>query len=270
MKLLILSDLHLEFLPLVPAGSAADVVVLAGDIDLGVSGISWGRLSFPDQEVVYVAGNHEFYGHDWDTLLDDLREEARRQHVHFLENDAVDIGGVRFLGTGLWTNFDLFGADRRAEAMRAAQCYMTDFARISVSRPQAGFNPIKGKSWPGGHSLLVPKLVRSRHLASRHWLQARLAESTDRKTIVVTHFLPSAQSVADRFKQDLTSAAFASDLDCLMGNAALWVHGHTHDSFDYTLNGTRVVCNPRGYCEFSGSGMECENPLFDSEKTVEI
>jgi predicted phosphodiesterase len=269
-KLLILSDLHLEFLPLVPTANEADVVVLAGDIDLGVSGISWGRQSFPDQEVVYVAGNHEFYGHDWDTLLDDLREEARCQHVHFLENDAADIAGVRFLGTGLWTDFDFFGAGRRAEAMRVAQEYMTDYVRISVSRPQAGLDPVKRKLQPGGRSLLVPELVRSRHLASRSWLQARLAESIDRKTIVVTHFLPSAQSVADRFKQDLTSAAFASDLDGLMGNAALWVHGHTHDSFDYTLNGTRVVCNPRGYCEFTGGGVECENHLFDPEKMVEI
>lgn len=269
-KLLILSDLHLEFVPLVPGATEAEVVVLAGDIDLGVSGIVWGRQSFPHQEVVYVAGNHEFYGHDWDTLLDDLREAARREHVHFLENDAVDIASVRFLGTGLWTDFDLFGADKRAEAMRAAQQYMTDYVLISVSRPQAGFEQVSGKRRSDGRLGLVPELVRSRHLASRNWLQARLAESRDKKTIVVTHFLPSAQSVADRFKQDLTSASFASDLDSLMGNAALWVHGHTHDSFDYTLNGTRVVCNPRGYCEFSGSGIECENRLFDSEKIVEI
>jgi predicted phosphodiesterase len=269
-KLLIFSDLHLEFLPLVPADSEADVVVLAGDIDLGVRGISWGRRSFPGQEVVYVAGNHEFYGHDWDVLLDDLREEARRQRVYFLENDAVDINGVRFLGTALWTDFDFFGADRRAEAMRVAQEYMTDYVRISVSRPQTGFEQLNGKLRTVGQSLLVPELVRARHLASRSWLQARFGESTDKKTIVVTHSLPSGQSVAERFKQDLTSASFASNLDSLMGNAALWVHGHTHDSFDYTLNGTRVVCNPRGYCEFSRSGMECENQLFDPKKMVEI
>lgn len=270
MKLLILSDLHLEFLPLILDSNDADVVVLAGDIALGVDGISWGRKSFPHQEVVYVAGNHEFYGHDWDTLLDDLREEARRQNVHFLENDAVDIGGVRFLGTGLWTDFDLFGVAYRAMTMRTAQQYMTDFARISVARPQDGFDPRKGKAGPDRQPLLTPEVWRARHLASREWLQARLAEPTHNKTVVVTHFLPGMQSVAERFKRDFTSAAFASNLDGLMGRAALWVHGHTHDSFDYTLNGTRVVCNPRGYCEFSGSGMECENRLFDAEKMVEI
>ncbi len=270
MKLLILSDLHLEFLPLVPAASEADVVVLAGDIDLGVRGISWGRRSFPDHEVVYVAGNHEFYGNDWDTLLDDLREEAHRHRVHFLENDAVDISGVRFLGTALWIDFDFFGTDKRADAMRVAQEYMTDYVRISVSRSQTGFDQVNGKLRTDGQSLLVPELVRARHLASRSWLKARFGESTDKKTIVVTHFLPSGQSVADRFKQDLTSAAFASDLDSLMGNAALWVHGHTHDSFDYTLNGTRVVCNPRGYCASWGNGIECENQLFDPKKMIEI
>ncbi len=55
-----------------------------------------------------------------------------------------------------------------------------------------------------------------------------------------------------------------------MGKAVLWIHGHTHDSFDYVHNGTRVVCNPRGYCEFAGNGIECENRQFDPDKTVAI
>ena len=28
---------------------------------------------------------------------------------------------------------------------------------------------------------------------------------------------------------------------------SLWLHGHTHESFDYNIKNTRVVCNPRGY-----------------------
>ena len=258
MKILVLSDLHLEFLPLVPDETAADVVVMAGDIDLGIDGLSWGRRSFPGKELVYVAGNHEFYGHDWERLNDQLREQARRHEVHFLEDGAAEIAGVRFLGTSLWTDFDLFGADRRAEAMHTARDYMTDYARITVS------------SQAKGRSALTPDMVRARHLASRAWLEQRLAEAAGKKTVVVTHFLPGMRSVAERFRDDLTSAAFASDLDALMGKAALWIHGHTHDSFDYVHNGTRVVCNPRGYCEFAGNSIECENRQFDPDKTVTI
>jgi len=112
MKLLVLSDLHLEFAPFVPepaAVAAADVVVLAGDISPGTKAIAWARQAFPGKPVVYVAGNHEFYRCDWDKLPGALREEAKKHDVHFLENEAVTIEGVRFVGATLWTDFALFG-----------------------------------------------------------------------------------------------------------------------------------------------------------------
>ena len=62
MKLHVLSDLHLEFADFTPASNTADVIVLAGDIGLRAEGVTWARKSFPDQEIIYVAGNHEFYG----------------------------------------------------------------------------------------------------------------------------------------------------------------------------------------------------------------
>ncbi len=43
---------------------------------------------------------------------------------------------------------------------------------------------------------------------------------------------------------------------------ALWVHGHTHDSCDYHVGATRVVCNPKGY--------EYENKAFDPELVVRV
>ena len=260
MKILVLSDLHLEFLPLVPSDSDADVVVLAGDIDLGTDGIEWGRNSFPDRQIVYVAGNHEYYGHDWNGLLGDLRCEARRHQVHFLENDAVVIDGVRFLGANLWTDFDLFGVEKCQSAMQTAKEFMTDYLRISLPR---GAGEVKA-------SPLTPAHTRTRHLQSRGWLEKMLAESHAGKTVVVTHCLPSMHSISERFRDSLTSAAFASDCDAMMGRADLWIHGHTHDSLDYFLNGTRVVCNPRGYCEFRGNCIECENPQFDPGKMVEV
>lgn len=87
------------------------------------------------------------------------------------------------------------------------------------------------------------------HVASRAWLTARLEEPFAGTTVVVTHHLPSSKSVAARYASNLLTPAFASDLDGLIAGdrVALWIHGHTHDAFDYEINGTRIVCNPRGY-----------------------
>ena len=101
MKLLVLSDLHVEYASFEPdtnATKAADVVVLAGDIHKGADGIEWARETFPDKAIIYVAGNHEFYGQHWDAHLEHLRRKATIHDIHFLENDAVTIEGVRFLG----------------------------------------------------------------------------------------------------------------------------------------------------------------------------
>lgn len=112
MKIMVLSDLHLESLTFEPdqeALRAADVIVLAGDIHPGVEDIVWARQTFEDKPVVYVAGNHEFYGGDWDQTLDQMRQTAKANDVHFLEDDCVTIAGVRFLGCTLWTDFAYFG-----------------------------------------------------------------------------------------------------------------------------------------------------------------
>jgi hypothetical protein len=47
-------------------------------------------------------------------------------------------------------------------------------------------------------------------------------------------------------------------------SVSLWTHGHTHESFDYVVNGTRVVCNPRGYAP-----MEL-NAAFDPVLTINL
>jgi len=86
--------------------------------------------------------------------------------------------------------------------------------------------------------------------------------------VVITHHYPSFQSTAPMYQQDLGSAAFGSDLEHWMGRAALWVHGHTHSSFDYGLNGTRVVCNPRGYPLRRQGGFE--NPDFKAACWVDL
>ena len=267
MKLHILSDLHVEFAPFERPATDADVVILAGDIHKRAEGIAWARAAFPHQELIYVAGNHEFYGLDWGALLPDLREQAARHRVHLLEDNELVLGEVRFLGATLWTDFDYFGAENRIEAMHACVGYITDFRRISaVDALPAEVQDGPAAKLALGPTLLTPAHVRQRHLQSRAWLEQRLAAPHVGPTVVVTHHLPGAGSVAPRYAMHLGNAGFASHLDEMMGRAALWIHGHTHDSFDYAARGTRVLCNPRGY-PMQGT---FENPLFDPALVVEL
>ena len=128
MRIRVLSDLHLEFKDWKPpkADADADVVVLAGDIHVGVKGIEWARRSFPSIPIVYVAGNHEFYGEHIHDMTQELLREGRRLGVDVLDARSAVIGGVRFLGATLWTDFAL-GEMTRARSiaqwlMRNTEC----------------------------------------------------------------------------------------------------------------------------------------------------
>ena len=86
--------------------------------------------------------------------------------------------------------------------------------------------------------------------------------------MVITHHAPSRKSIHPRFADSLMNACFVSDAERLIdgSRAHLWIHGHTHDSFDYFVNGTRVLCNPRGYVVDD----KAENPAFDPGLVVEV
>jgi Icc-related predicted phosphoesterase len=275
MKLLVLSDLHVEFAPFVPepaAVAAADVVVLAGDISTGVKGIAWARQAFADKPIIYVAGNHEFYRCDWVRLLDQLRTQAQLHRVHFLENDAVTIDGVRFLGATLWTDFLLFGEDKKTEAMREATKIMNDFRLIKARALPAQVNMVgpRGSPWK-----LSPAHTLRRHRESLAWLKAQLPLGEADKTVVVSHHFPNSRSLAPQWAGDLVSAIYGSNLpeEVVLG-ATLWIHGHTHDSCDYRIGdfqrSVRVVCNPRGYPLGRLRPDAFENPGFDPGLQAEV
>lgn len=249
MKLQALSDLHLEFSGFGPTRTDADVIVLTGDIWKGAQGIGWARQTWPDRHIIYVPGNHEFYGRQRADTLTEMRAEARKAGVHLLDNDELILDGVRFLGATLWTDFELHGAKEAVWSMHEGLRYLNDFR---VIREDLGtFSPARSIEL---------------HKESLAWLTSKLNEPFNGKTVVVSHHLPSMLSVAERYKTDLLSACFASNLDNLFGQMNLWIHGHTHDNFDYVSNGTRVVCNPRGYVTYSGA----ENVYFDPRLVVEV
>jgi len=231
MRILVLSDLHLEFADLaLPRHPEVDVVCLAGDIHVGVQGVGWAAEMFPDTPVVYVPGNHEFYRHAYPRLLQKMSDAAEGTSVHLLDNTGVEIDDVVFLGATLWSDFLLL--DDRATAMEESQRLMQDYHLIRVS--------------PGYHRL-TPRHTLTLHRASLSWLSDHLP--AEQPTVVVTHHAPSGRSYGPAVPATPLAAAFASPLDELVesSGAELWIHGHLHRAEDYVIGGTRVLCNPRGY-----------------------
>ena len=265
MKLLVYSDLHLDFhadeiKPSAEFMQGIDAVVLAGDITEGTTGLRWARETFPDTAIVYVDGNHEFYSQHWDRHLDVMRTLATEHDIHYLENDTITINGVRFLGCSLWTDYALSGADSTLEAMSAARQGMNDYKRIKIDSPREMY-------WQRKHRLF-PAMAARRHAQSRQWLDEQLSQGEAQSTVVVTHHAPHPKSIPKEFVGHHLSPCYASDLTALMGKSALWIHGHVHDSVDYEVNGTRVISNPRGYKHKSNGGPQ--NPAFRIEFGVEL
>ncbi len=253
MKLQILSDLHLTFSGLALPRTDADVVVLAGDIARPKEAIAW--ASGFKQPVLYVAGNHEFYGGNLSATARELKQLSQGTSIQVLDCDEIVLDGVRFLGATLWSDFKLFGeGEQREWAIAQSLVLVRDFSRIFVDE--------------AGEQLLSPLAMMRLFGQHAAWLQAKLDEPFAGSTVVITHHAPSSQSLHPRFANSLLSVCFVSEVEYLMGKdrVRLWVHGHTHDSFDYTVDGTRVLCNPRGYARDDIN----ENAAFDPKLTVDL
>lgn len=227
MKVRIFSDLHLEFASFEPPLVDADLVVLAGDISVRNRGIEWANEAFTCP-VVYVAGNHEFYkGHLTSTLI--KMQEAAVEHVHVLENQALVVGDVRFLGATAWTDFTSTG-DYKA-AMRDCGEWMNDFSRIRIGE---GFRKLR------------PADVIGKNITSRDFLATELGKDFAGKTVVVTHHCPIPE-VAGEGHEGHLAAAYYNQWHDLIRQADVWVFGHTHHAVDTVISGCRLVSNPRGY-----------------------
>jgi hypothetical protein len=234
-----ISDLHLAKGEGWPAGQIpqADVAVVAGDVIEGlVEAVGWlGQHIRPHMRVVFVAGNHEYWGTVHGRALEQGRVAAGIVGIDLLEGDAVVIGGVRFLGATLWTDYALFGESYRASCEQQARFVMADHGRIAwQTQPWRRFKPEDAAILHGQAVRDLSRLMRDPH---------------DGPTVIVTHHAPHPNSLAKDQRAKLISAAYASDLTWLIEacRADLWVHGHTHRAIDYSVAGTRILSNPRGY-----------------------
>lgn len=253
MRIQLVSDLHLERFErrfpqqrLVQPAPGADLLVLAGDIHNGVAALrTFGDWPVP---VLYVAGNHEFYDHERPQTRDDLLQACQGTSVTFLDNAVIVRDGVRILGSTLWTDFGVEGADPEL-AMQVVEGVLTDYRVIRA---------------PGGP--LTAGQTLADHQRSRRWLQAELTQPFDGPTVVVTHHAPHPLSIHPRFAGNPVNPAFVSDLTPLLPGADLWLHGHTHDSFDYRLGRCRVVANPAGYVLNRDDPASPVRPLLENTK----
>ena len=250
MNIQLASDLHLEFLQrdhpgerLITYAPGSDVLVLAGDIASGADALE--QFAGWPVPVLYVAGNHEYYA-------------ATKYGIHFLDNERVDIGGVRFLGTTLWTDYRLRRQHTQAVQMVNAQQCLNDHRLITRD----------------GGGRFSPQDALNEHEAARAWLTTQFSQPFAGRTVVITHHGPHPLSVHPRYEGDLMSAAFVSDLTELMPGVDLWLHGHVHDGFDYTVGNCRVVANPAGYIRNRSSVDKAdfiyENPQFNPQRVLEV
>lgn len=245
MKIALYSDLHLEIV-LRPKGAPAwepppldvDVVILAGDIDTHTHGIEWAAKAFRQcpvsPDIIYVTGNHEYYGAHLNNLTAEMRNTAARLGVHFLDNDLIEIGGVRFLGSTLWSDFQLYGSDDgSANSIRAARSQISDYSAI----------------FGADRKFIEPRDTIQLHRKARAFLEHELAKPFDGKTVVVTHFAPHRGCVEARFDGGLLTPYFTVDMAPLMRKHPidLWAFSHTHYNVDFVDHNCRVLSNQRGY-----------------------
>ncbi|MEX3973952.1 metallophosphoesterase [Paraburkholderia caribensis] len=277
MKIRVLSDLHLESdQPEIIPHADADLVVLAGDIHNHAEGLRWAAETFDGAvPVVYVPGNHEYYDGEFGALEAAMHDAAASvDNVHFLNNATLvdPLGQWRVLGTTLWTDFDLYGNDEASHAasIAAAERVMLDYrGLIQVTWTAGNDLGVQGTLQDNTPRNLTPADTIALHRRARAWLEAELTKPFAGRTIVVTHHAPHRRSLAERYADDVVSAGFVNDLPSLVrAPVTLWVHGHTHTAFDYVENGTRVVCNPRGYLDRRTRALE--NAAFAWDKVVEV
>jgi predicted phosphodiesterase len=259
MKLRICSDLHLEGdlsykLP-VMNGEEDQILLLAGDIVPVKLFLEYGdEISFLHdvnerfKSIIYIPGNHEYYGGDIQTAVSLMQEQIEKEklyNIKFINNSVVDLEGVKLIASCLWTDME-----RDPVSMMNYWSLMGDYHAIK--------NGTKG---------LRPAHIQREFMISEFFIKEELSKDS----IVITHHSPSYKGVARKFQGDVLNLFFHNKLDDLIyyREPKLWIHGHTHTPLDYTIGETRILCNPKGYSsQFKKD--EYENDQFDPFLVVEV
>lgn len=243
------SDLHLEFKPFFIESMPEDeetVLILAGDVHNGRNVVPFVReMSENFARVIFVAGNHEFYFGDINRTVGSIKEALEGiENASVLDNEVLELDGVRFIGSTLWTDMDGSNPVSMVDIERS----LNDFDLITAG--------------PG--KLRAPHVI-SLFREATDFIERELDKDHDGKTVVVTHHAPSFKCVHELYRNSRINGAFCSDLDRFLHyfDIDYWFYGHTHQTVHIDMEGTKVRNNPRGY-------GDAENLHFNPTYRVEI
>jgi len=275
MRINVVSDIHLEFGPIeIKNTEGADLLILSGDICVA------SHLGHKDDDnnrsreihdffemccneydnVIYIVGNHEHYNGDFQYTIPHLKENlcSYLENLHILDKSVVTINDVTFIGGTLWTDMN----NEDPSTLYSIRNMMNDFIKVANGEIDNRGKPYKVVN------RLTPDDVVADHKAMLEYIHSVVDGKPDRKFVVVGHHAPSKLSTKPKYQDDyIMNGAYSSDLSEFIldhPQIKMWTHGHTHDTFNYLVGSTRVVCNPRGYVKYEQRADEFDpNIIFE-------
>ena len=261
-----LSDIHLEFsygnmrLNKLPTDKDT-VLIIAGDVGLASKPHTYLDF-FKDKadrfrDVIVILGNHEHYKGSFSTSYARMKDTLHEfVNVHVMEKESIVIDDTAFIGATLWTSM----ANHDILCMEQSRLTMNDYRTI---RHGTNAEPWKRK--------LNPIDTVEDHVNASHYIfkEIEKQKKVGNKAVVISHHAPSYKSVPKEFKGDTINGAYASELseDILEYSPEVWIHGHTHTSFNYFIGKTNIICNPRGYHTESGQYLNLD---FNEDLLLEV
>lgn len=229
-KARILSDLHMEGYDFNYQYQGEDIVILAGDIHTQNRHEVLLNKVPKDVQILMVSGNHSYYRSDFVKVNNELSElETKYANFRFLNNSTFVYNDIHFYGGTMFTDFLLYGLTEQFACEINASCNINDFFIIKYENDRW-----TTKNHTDQHNIFVEGLKK-------------FIETAGEKRVIISHFCPSEKSVHPRYGKSLLNGYFVSNMEKYMDTIGYWFFGHTHDSFDYKVSETRVICNPKGY-----------------------
>ena len=252
-----MSDLHLDFKKMDLEATPFDrdsVLILAGDLGEQSTGISFVKYASKRvRHVIWLMGNHEYYAGDINKTVYKLKEHfLLDSNVSVVEKETIEIDDTTFICATMWTDY----AGANPNYMNRAVNVMADYMWITEDG-----------------SRITPDTILAKYNDHAGYIENELrAVNPAGSTVVVTHHAPSSASINEKFMGADFNELYHASLEDLMFDEDncpdVWIHGHMHDTVDYTMGGTRVIANPRGYCR--NYADEPENPVFDPNFIIEV
>lgn len=231
MRIRLLSDLHLETNKFYYEWMGEDVLFLLGDIHTKNRHMDF-LMTIPQYvKIIMIAGNHEMYHSDFDEVHKTLKSfEEFLPNYTYLNNESIDIENISIFGGTMWTDFELYGHNDKPYVIQDATRNIADFTYITRN----------GRLWK------VDDVLEQYNLFNRefdHWVK----NSEGKTRVCLSHFLPSIECVDLKFTGSTLNGYFASNQESRIKLVNFWLNGHTHASYDFMFEDTRLICNPYGY-----------------------